>query len=254
VASKTWTLTLIRPTGGTLMAAGSQCGTMGSNCSVEVPDGVPVTVYATPDQNFERASFIGDCVPSGQMQMTGPRSCGATFVARASGPRTPKPPDKVVETKVPPVAPGPAAPPPTPPVETQGGGPVVVEKVEPVLSPTEHARTREIPVLLKQYCAALESLDPRKVQDVFPSAEQNFYRRSFDQYKALKCAIGEPKYSKLDGKAGTAELEVEVKQTNQYKTGGAPQVLEFMVTMTLSRPEEMTTWRIVKLLSVQKPK
>jgi hypothetical protein len=228
---------------------------MGSNCSVEVPDGVPIRVYATPDANFERASFLLDCAPSGEMQMTGPRSCGATFVPRSTGPRTPKPPDKVVEKKVP-VAPDPGPPPPTPPVASnnQGGGPVVVDsgKVAPAISDNDHAKTNEIPMLLKLYCAALESLDPGRCRTCIRRGPELYEGISVS--KALKCAIGEPKYSKLDGKIGTAELVVEVKQTNNYRTGGAPEVLEFNVTMILSRPEERTNWRIVKLQSDRKPK
>jgi hypothetical protein len=76
----------------------------------------------------------------------------------------------------------------------------------------------------------------------------------FNPYKSLKCAMAEPKFLQLDGKGGTAELEVGLKQTIVYKQGGAPDALEFIVTMGLRRPEERTSWRIEKLNSVLKPK
>ena len=76
----------------------------------------------------------------------------------------------------------------------------------------------------------------------------------FNQYKSLKCEMAEPKYLQLDGKAGTAQVEMGLKQLIQYQSGGAPDALEFVVTMTISRPEERTSWRIEKLLSVRKPK
>ena len=64
----------------------------------------------------------------------------------------------------------------------------------------------------------------------------------------------EPKFLQLDGTKGTALVEVGVKQTWEYRRGGTPEVLDLITTMTLSRPEARTNWRIAKLVSVPKPK
>jgi len=112
----------------------------------------------------------------------------------------------------------------------------------------------EIPVLLKRYCVALESLDPQKVKEIYPDANLDLYRRAFVSYKSLRCTMEAPKFLQLDGTKGTAQVEVGVKQTWEYRRGGTPEVQDFITTMTLSRPEARTTWRIAKLVSVVKPK
>src|SRR5207244_12728811 len=72
------------PTGGTLEGIDILCGTKGSVCSAKHPEGVPVELHPTADPGFTFMGFIGDCVPLGHTQMTGPRSCGATFTPTES--------------------------------------------------------------------------------------------------------------------------------------------------------------------------
>lgn len=108
-------------------------------------------------------------------------------------------------------------------------------------------------MLLKQYCAALESLDPQTVKEVYPDASLDSYRRIFEPYKSLRCVMEEPRFIQLDGVKGTAQVEVVVKQTLEDRRGGAPEVRDVITTMTLSRPAERSQWRIAKLQSVPKP-
>ena len=84
------------PTGGTLEGVDIICGTKGSICSANHPDGVLVELHPTADPGFTFMGFIGDCVPLGHTQMTVPRTCSATFspTAEVSAP----PPIKAVAT------------------------------------------------------------------------------------------------------------------------------------------------------------
>jgi hypothetical protein len=75
-----WPLTITPPVGGTVLAAGDiQCGSLGSSCAANLPDGVPITLYVQPDAGYTFLTFTGDCAPSGNTVMTGPRVCSATF-------------------------------------------------------------------------------------------------------------------------------------------------------------------------------
>src|SRR5213075_1006922 len=67
------------PTGGTLEGVDIKCGSQGSACSANHPDGVPVELHPMADDGFTFMGFTGDCAPLGHTQMTGARSCGATF-------------------------------------------------------------------------------------------------------------------------------------------------------------------------------
>src|SRR5262245_37662355 len=101
----TQTLTIYPiPTGGTLEGLDILCGTKGSVCSANHPDGVPVELHPTADQGFTFMGFSGDCVPLGHTQMSGPRTCGATF----------SPPDSLKPGREVPVR---------PPVVGRGGSP-----------------------------------------------------------------------------------------------------------------------------------
>ncbi len=268
-----WTLTIIKPTGGTLIAAGGiECGTMGSKCTTDVLDGVPVTVFARADPDFAFLSFTEGCAPSGNMMMTAPRTCGATFAPRGSGGPTvynpqpkPQPPGPIARGRGP--EPPPANPPPQAPGPGPGPGPapgttkpeVVVQApdkpADPVVTDNDHAKNTEIPDLLMKYCPALESLNPTRVQEIFPNANVAELRKQFNGYKSLTCEMAkEREFIQLDGTKGAAHVRVGIKQTIQMRSGGAPQELETIADMTLSRPEARTTWRIVKLLHRPKPK
>ena len=78
-------LTLTRPTGGTIVGPGIECGSKGDDCSTERPTGDVVELEARPDSGFLFTGFTGDCAPAGRISMSAPRKCGATFDA-VSGP------------------------------------------------------------------------------------------------------------------------------------------------------------------------
>jgi hypothetical protein len=73
------TLTIVKPTGGTVLGNGIECGTGGSACSARQPAARPVQLTPRPDADFEFIRFTGDCDASGTTMMNGPRSCGAVF-------------------------------------------------------------------------------------------------------------------------------------------------------------------------------
>jgi hypothetical protein len=160
------------PTGGTLEGVDIICGTKGSVCSANHPDGVPVDLHPTADEGFTFMGFTGDCVPLGHTQMSGPRTCGATF-SRTDVVSAQPPPRRTVEPgpgRRPPVG-GPSptpegqvtqrppgGSPPLPPQPPGPGRPPVVEPVpdKPVelpISPEAFAKGK-IQELIKEYCEA----------------------------------------------------------------------------------------------------
>jgi serine/threonine protein kinase len=286
---KTWTLTIERPTGGTLMSAGIECGTMGTVCSREIPDGAPVEMLARADAKFAHSTFTGDCQPTGIMKMTGPRTCGALFVPVGEGraaEKTPPPPrggsgqNTGLSGNSGRGGPPPKSDPPpntgttttastaqgsastlapsgqtTSPDAGTGQKVVTPEKVDPVVSDDDHAWKAEIPELLNKYCPAQMSLDPQRMKEIMPSSNVNELRRQYNQYKSITCEMApEREKVQLDGTKGTALVKVTIKQTILMKSGGAPQVNETIVDMTLVRPEVRTTWHIAKFAARPKPK
>ena len=73
------TLTITRPTGGTVIGNGIECGTGGSACSARQPAARQVRLLARPDVGFVFVRFTGDCDASGVMMMNAPHTCSATF-------------------------------------------------------------------------------------------------------------------------------------------------------------------------------
>jgi hypothetical protein len=83
-AGPPFTLTVSRPTGGTVMGAGINCGSTGSLCSVSMPASMTLGMQAVPDAGHAFSGWTGDCSgtsPSVWLPLTGPRACGAVFVA-----------------------------------------------------------------------------------------------------------------------------------------------------------------------------
>jgi len=83
-AGPPYTLTVSRPTGGTVMGAGINCGSTGSLCSVSMPASMTLGMQAVPDAGHAFSAWTGDCSgtsPSVWLPLTGPRACGAVFVA-----------------------------------------------------------------------------------------------------------------------------------------------------------------------------
>jgi hypothetical protein len=279
-AAVTWPLTITKPTGGTIVeGSGIICGTLDSICTKNIPDGAAVTLTYEADKEFHFVGFTGECGASGEITMNGPKTCGATFAPGAivnreaprEGPPPPRPtprnppPQSPVQVGNPPPAPQPLPPqtptlsPPTvaPSTPTAAVPPVVTEQKPPPPPETEedHAK-KEIAQLVKNYCAEMETLQAARVHKIFPTVDQRTLRDQFGQYKSLKCTLaGPPEYDRIDVKgAGGAQLKVGMKQTIATRSGGAPQTVETIVTIIVSRIDNRSAWTIDRVKHEPKPK
>jgi hypothetical protein len=261
-------LTITRPKGGTILSAGIQCGTLGSDCSATHPDGEQVTLYARADEGFTFQGFTGECGAKGQLLMSAPRTCGATFVARASADAS-RPPAAAPASSLParpPAAGGrdDASPPPpenftsapAPPSEPAGSGAAAVGGFErplgfpgatpapaPPIAP-EVVVKANVDRLLKGYCSAYEQLDVPGIMRVFPTAPAAGLREQFRQYKTAGCALaGPPEFVSMDPHAGIATVEVGVKLSAELKVGSTkPQ--DTIAVVRVVRPEPRGEWHI----------
>jgi hypothetical protein len=264
-------LTITPPQGGTILSAGIECGTMGTDCSESVPNGLSVKLRALADTGFTFQRYTGDCGPSDESLMTMPRTCGAIFVPNqvASAPISTAPPRQVSRpggSK--PAASAPAAPDLPAPIASDpraGGGQGAASTgapgsptggqtgpAPPPISPEEFAK-KEIKGLLRDYCAAFEHLDLAAMRKVFPAAPAQM-NDQFRQFKAVQCTVaGEPEFVKLDAEGGSAQIEVPTKMVYDQKVGGV-QKLDLLTTAKFSRPELRDSWRIDAISHKPKPK
>jgi Divergent InlB B-repeat domain len=123
------------------------------------------------------------------------------------------------------------------------------------ITPEDHAK-REIEQLVKNYCAAMETLQPDQLKKLYPQVNVATHRELFRQYKSLKCTLaGPPEYDRLDASpAGGAQVKVGMKQQIEMKSGGAPKVLELIATIVVSRMSNQAPWLIDRLQVAPKPK
>ena len=78
-----YTLTIVRPSGGTVKGTGINCGTTAKSCQVTAPGPMNFALQATPDYGFAFLAWTGDCSGTSWsylLALEGPRSCGASFV------------------------------------------------------------------------------------------------------------------------------------------------------------------------------
>ncbi|MGH9372312.1 MAG: InlB B-repeat-containing protein, partial [Vicinamibacterales bacterium] len=279
-----WPLTIRKPTGGTIVALGGiLCGTLGETCSASLPDGEVVTLRVESDSGHKFLTFTDDCAGDGNTTMTAARTCGATFgptttpsanvVPRTDAPPVPRKGSQAVKQAQPPpttsTPQGPGQPPagvtgtPTatgtqsPPASTATQGP---DPTNPNQKPAEgpitaeaHAQ-REIEQLVKQYCAEYETLQPERIQKLYPQVDVRALRNQFKEYKSLKCSVSAPKFDRLDASpAGGAQVKVEMKQVIQMESGGAPKAHETIATIVISRMDLRRPWLIDRVLFEQKP-
>jgi hypothetical protein len=191
---------------------------------------------------------------------------GGTPVAGGGQPAPPPP------VQNPPVPPPPPASQPTPGAPPSGSGTPPAASgptgtVSPGTGPGEkppvvtysaeaHAK-KEIDLLPKRYCAALETMQPDRLKELFPQVNVASHKELFRQYRSLKCTVtAPPEYERLEAEnpAGFGQIKVGIKQELQMKTGGAPTVQELVYTMVVSRLNLSSPWVIDRLLVAQKPK
>jgi len=287
----TFRLTITKPEGGTIVAAGGiLCGTNGSTCSTDIPSGAPVSLKAESDDGYQWQQFTGDCPSTGEMIMSSARTCGATFIRSASPSVNIVPPAASSQPRPRPQAaqpnPGTGAPQGTgpapgtgpgsatasanpqatgqPPTNPQGfrGDPASSATTStdnkpppPPISADDHAK-QEILQLVKNYCDSMGTLKPDKVRPFFHLDNERDLKARFKEYKSLKCTLaGPPEYDRLDsGPAGAAQLKFGMKQAIQMASGGAPATKELMVTMVVSRRDFQSPWLIDRVLYEEKPK
>ena len=312
-APVTWQLTILKPTGGTVVGSGGLvCGVLGSTCAATLPDGEAVTLTVETATGFEFVQFTGDCNPKdGTTTMTAARTCSATFApatnARANdipsppttprttvraggesaGPRTaPGVSSAAASGPAPAASPGPGAAqvsgsgggapsPASTPATTPAGqgasasaapsgptgiatGPAGAGTEKPpvaAITPEDHAK-KEIEQLVKNYCGAMDTLQPDQLKKLYPQVDVALHRELFRQYRSLKCTLAGPlEYDRLDASsAGGAQVKVGMKQQIEMKSGGAPKVLETIATIVVSRMSNQAPWLIDRLQVAQKPK
>jgi hypothetical protein len=272
-APVTFPLTIMKPTGGTIIGAGGiLCGSIknATMCSADVPSGAPVSLHFEADDGYTFVSFTGDCSPQGDTTMTAGRSCGASFAPtstpvanvvprerpaprpRPAKPADSNPPAATVVLPPPPVtAPVPPAPSPAPDASVATS----TDKAAAPISAEDHAKN-EIQQLVTNYCLAYQTLDPKQVRKLFPLAPMADLHQQFGEYKYLRCTItSPPKYDRLDASAaGGAQVEFGMKVEHQARSGGSPEVYETIVTMVVSRPDFQHKWLIDRTQAVPKPK
>jgi hypothetical protein len=270
-APVTFRLTIAKPEGGTIIAAGGiMCGTIGSTCSADIPSGQPVTLTAQADEGYVWEQFTGDCPAAGETIMTSAKTCTAVFAKTAvpiasRGPR----PTVTVERRRPPVAPPVTNPTPGPTVAPvvssapfPSPAPSTSSPTSPLDKPAERPKTaeehakEEILQLVKNYCTELGTLKPERIRTLFHLDNTRELRDRFKEYKSLKCTVSSPpEYDRLDARdAGAAQLKFGMKQAVEMKSGGAPATLELNVTMVVSRKDFQSPWLIDRLLHEVKPK
>jgi hypothetical protein len=273
----TFRLTITKPEGGTVVGNGGiYCGTNGAMCTADIPSGVPVSLKAESDDGFSFQQFTVDCPSTGEMTMTSAKTCGALFIKspspmnanpgrppvaddvprprpRPAPPTATVPLPTAVATPAPsPTKPNPSAATPTSPTPTPSdpGKPAAAPK-----SAEEHAK-EEIGQLVKNYCAALDTMKPEAVRQLFHLDNVRELKAKFKEYKSLKCTLtSPPEYDRLDaGPAGAAQLKFGMKQAIKMSSGGAPSEQETTVTMLVSRKDFQSPWLIDRLEHEVKPK
>jgi Divergent InlB B-repeat domain len=282
-----WPLTIIKPTGGTIVAAGGiNCGSTGDTCTLNLPEGVPVNLIAEADSGHKFVSYTGDCEMKGETKMTGGRTCGATFIRveglaqaeRTSAPKdnppspfrpratpanpqaavptqTSQPTDKPQTLPAQPIVPTPT---PTPAVVTVAPTPLAEDKTKPATparSEVDHAKD-EIEALVKRYVASFNTLDARQVKAVFPQANVDTLKLQFKEYNSLKCTLSDKvDYELIQvNDAGSAQLKFGMKQAMVIKVGGQAKTQELVVSMRVARRNAQEPWTIDWVRSEPKPK
>jgi hypothetical protein len=265
------------PTGGTIEAVDLICGSKGSICSVKYPEGVPVELHPSADSGFTFMGFTGDCAPLGHTQMTGPRSCGATFSPTTVVEKAPVLPPRISGTRGPgrsetgvgtarPASEGPPSGNPRPAPSSSGpppsSGPIVVpptvvdpKQVAPPPSDDDFAKSK-IKDLLKEYCGAYEALDPVAVQRIFPKVNMASLQIQLNKskYKSVQCKFADPVFLALDSSAGTAKVQADFTRVFEHTAVKETQVDETTGLMTLARPSARSPWVIDTVTYKPKPK
>jgi len=269
------TLTVVRPTGGTLVGDGITCGTMGSECSVEHPQGKIVKLMALADADFTFKGFTGGgCARSGEAVLTQPRQCGAMFVkdraaqagiqnnvagASNGSSGSPRNTGGAAGTGGRPSSSGggstanPYAGINSGGISLTPGAAPEVPGAAPKPLPTPESIAKDaIQELLESYRLAYEQRDLGGIKRYYPAATDKFMgglKYAFSQIKSQEYTYGALEYVHLDPALGTATVKVPTVMKAQYKAGNTPPQ-NLVNIFTLKRHDE--TWSIADLVTRQK--
>ena len=225
-------LTVTPPRGGTIVSEGITCGTMGSECSMNHPQGKLVSMKALADPGFSFKGFTGEgCSRSGEAVMSGPRTCGAVF-ARATdmmaANRSGQPAGRAAESG------------------GRGAGgmyaPPLAARVPPPPTPEAIAK-REITGVLELYRSAFEARDLKAIRAIYPAAPPSQLSGVLGLKAFRYTYLGPPEFVLLDPALGTATVKISALLTDDDR---GPQ--KHALTVQLLRRDGR--WTISQLTAV----
>jgi serine/threonine protein kinase len=259
-------LSIALPTGGTIVGEGITCGTMGKECSTELPQGKIVKLTPLADADFTFKGFTGDCARSGEAVMSTARRCGASFVRdrvaailpnqTKSGVTSPGLPGGGSRRGGTPPGTGSGTGAVTPdPYAGRSGGTAITEAppddgpggVTPAAPPTPEAiATDEIKKLLEAYRLAYEARDVDRIKRLYPGAPVPNLSYTFKQYKSLEYTYtSPPEFVAMNPAMGTATVKVSALVTPEDR-GPRSEPMKLNNEFTLTRSDG--TWTIADLL------
>jgi serine/threonine protein kinase len=259
----TFTLTVVKATGGTIIGPGIQCGTMGDECQAEVEQGKAIKLTGLADPDFTAKGFTGECARSGDAIMNQARRCSALFmkdrVTAGGGGGTPGGTRGGLPGAGTGIATGAGAGGAvgggttgpsgggggraTDPLEGRGGTHGTSEP-EPKPdgkpdgpAPTADAIAKEdIKNLLEAFRKAYEARDVPGIKRLYPTASEAYLKglqNAFNYYKSLEYTYTTPlEYLDLSPPVGTATVKVGALSKPEYKgPKDPPQKLNNLFTL-----------------------
>ena len=232
-------LTIVPPTGGTIIGDGITCGTMGTECETQHPQGKLITLKPLADAEYTFKGFTGECAQTGETTMNKPRRCGALFVRdrfagnSASGAAGTGAKDSIFSRD--------ASHPPA--AESGKDGKDVKEAPAP-LSPEGIAKD-DIQKLLEAYRKAWEARDVERIKGVYPTAPVKNLSYFFYQVKSVEYKYTTPpEFVDLNTALGSATVKINALVTTENK-GPRSEPVKLKNLFTLKR--QQGAWSIAQL-------
>ncbi len=279
-AVPTFTLTVVKAPGGTIIGPGIQCGTMGDECQTEVEEGKVIKLSGLADPDFTAKGFTGECARTGDAIMNQARRCSAVFMkdrgtaagagsgGNPGGPRSgPAAGGTVIaaggSTGA---ASGAGSSGPSSgggrafdPLEGRGGAhtastpdPKPENKPDAAPPSADAIAKDDIKTLLEAFRKAYEARDVPGIKRLYPTASDKYLKaleNAFSYYKSLEYTYTTPlEYLDLSPPVGTATVKVGALSKPEYKgPKDPPQKLSNLFTLKRSDG----TWTIQNLSVTQ---
>jgi hypothetical protein len=265
------TLTVVPSTGGTIIGDGITCGTMGTECQAQIPQGQLVTLKHYADAEFTFKGFSGDCARNGAIMMNQARRCGVLFVrdrAASNSGGTPPPNSGSAGARPRPGAgggiggaggagtggAGSSGKTSMDPIDSRDTSrPAALDenrdakdgKPAPAVLTPEGIAKEDIQTLLEAYRKAYESRDVDRIKRVYPAAPASNLSYFFKQVKSLEYKYtGAPEFVDLNPALGNATVKVGALVTPENK-GPKSDPMKLANTFTLKRQDG--NWTIAHL-------